>query len=72
MTFRNIALATAAVSLAAAPAIGQVSFERASAPTEKESELGGGGAILGALAVAAIVAGIVVAASDDDDDSVSG
>ncbi|MDJ0979875.1 MAG: hypothetical protein QNI87_15220 [Erythrobacter sp.] len=72
MKFRNIAMATAALSLATAPAIAQATFERASAPIEGESELQGSGVILGVLAAAAIIAGIVIAVDDGDDDSVSG
>lgn len=70
MKIRTMAAAAAALSLAAAPAVAEVSFDRASAPVEGESELGGG-AILGALAIAAIIAGIVIAASDEDTDPVS-
>lgn len=72
MTFRNIALATAALSLATAPAIAQANFERASAPVEGESELeGGSGILIGILAAAAIIGGIIIAADDGDDDAVS-
>ena len=72
MTFRNIALATAAVSLAAAPAIAQADFARAAAPVSGDSELeGGSGVIIGVLAAAAIIAGIIIAADGDDDDGVS-
>ena len=70
MKFRSIALAGAAMSLAAAPAFAEVSFDRASAPVEGESELAGG-ALIGALAVAAVIAGVIIIADDDDDDSVS-
>ncbi|EAQ29258.1 hypothetical protein NAP1_00760 [Erythrobacter sp. NAP1] len=72
MKFRTLALATAAASLAASPAIAQVAFERASAPVEGESEVAAGAPtlLLGLLGAAAVV-GIVVAASDDDDDPVS-
>jgi len=72
MKFRKIALATAALSLATAPAIAQANFERASAPIEGESELQGSGIILAILAAAAVIGGIVIAADGDDDDSVSG
>ncbi len=72
MKFRNIALATAALSLATAPAIAQANFDRASAPIEGESEFEGNGIILGVLAAAAIIAGIVIIADDGNDDSVSG
>ncbi len=70
MKFRNLALATAALSLAASPAIAEAAFERSVAPVESESELQGGSTLLIALlAAAAVVAGVVVIA--DDDDSVS-
>ena len=68
MTFRNIALATAALSLATAPA----DLSRTIAPIEGESELEGSGLILAVLAAAAIIGGIIIAADGDDDDSVSG
>lgn len=75
MAFRNIALATAAISLAAAPAVAEASLERANAPIEGEALGGanndGAGVILAILAAAAIIAGIVIAASGDDDEGVS-
>lgn len=73
MNFRNIALATAAVSLAASPAIAEAAFERSSAPVEGENSVGGGteGVLLSVLAGAAVIAGIIVIADDDDDDAVS-
>ncbi|WP_370178372.1 hypothetical protein [Alteriqipengyuania sp.] len=70
MKIRTMAAAAAALSLAAAPAVAEVSFDRASAPVEGESEIGGG-ALLGALAIAAIIAGVIVAAQSDDEDGVS-
>ena len=70
MKIRPMAAAAAALSLAAAPAVAEVSFDRASAPVEGESEIGGG-ALLGALAIAAIIAGVIVAAQSDDEDGVS-
>lgn len=70
MKFRNIALATAALSLAATPAIAEAAFERSVAPVEGESEMQGGSTLLIALlGAAAVIAGVVVIA--DDDDSVS-
>ena len=74
MAFRNIALATAAVSLAAAPAVAEASLERANAPIEGEAlggENEGAGIIIAILAAAAILAGIIIAADGDDDDGVS-
>ena len=72
MKFRNLFAATAAVSLAASPAVAQsVEADRAAAPVEGESRLGGdgGGAgiILALLAAAAIIAGIIIASDNDDD-----
>ncbi len=72
MKIRTLALATAAISLLAAPAIAQADFARASAPVEGESELAAPGILLGVLGAAAVVAGIAVASSDSDDNSVSG
>ena len=72
MTIRNLAMAAAALSLAAAPAIAQADFARAAAPVSGESKLEGSGIILGVLGAAAVVAGIIIIADDDDDDSVSG
>lgn len=71
MKIRNIALATAAVSLAASPAIAEAAFERSVAPVEGESEVGGSGIVLAILAAAAVIAGIVIAADGGDDDAVS-
>jgi len=72
MQFRNIALATAALSLAASPAIAEASFQRASAPVEDENELAGGsGILIGLLAAAAVVGGVILIADDDEDDAVS-
>ncbi|GAB5348077.1 hypothetical protein [Alteriqipengyuania sp. 357] len=72
MKIRNLAAAAAALSLVAAPAVAEVSFDRTSAPVEGESEIGGA-PVLGALAVAAIIAGVLVATDviGDDDDGVS-
>lgn len=69
MNLRNLAAATAALSLMAAPAVAQT--ERASAPVSEESEMGGSSVVLAILAVAAIIAGILIFVSDNDDDSVS-
>ncbi|MEE1877368.1 hypothetical protein [Altererythrobacter litoralis] len=66
MKIRTIAAAAAAVvSLATAPAIAEVSYARASAPVEGESEIGGG-MLVAALVLAGIIAGIVIAAGDDN------
>lgn len=72
MKFRNVVAATAALSLAATPAIAEAAFDRAAAPVEGESELeGGSGIILAILAAAAVIAGIIIAADGDDDGPVS-
>ncbi len=73
MKFRNLLAATAALSMAASPAIAQSapSVDRAAAPVAGESELGGdsgGGVILAILAAAAVIAGIVIAVGGDEDD----
>ena len=72
MTFRNIALATAALGLAATPVMAEVPAERTQ-PVEQSSELGfgGGNTLFYLLGVAAIVAGIILITDDDDDDAVS-
>ena len=72
MKIRTLAMATAALSLVAAPAIAQGNFSRSSAPTEGESKLAAPGILLGVLGAAAVAAGAVVATSGDDDNSVSG
>lgn len=68
MKFRNLALATAAVSLAASPAIAEAAFDRAAAPVEGESELQGKSSILLALlGAAAVIGGIILIADDGED-----
>ncbi len=72
MKFRNLLAATAAVSLAASPALAQsADADRATAPVTGESALGddagGAGIILAILAAAAIIAGIVIAGGNEDD-----
>ncbi len=72
MKFRNIAVATAALSLAATPAIAEAAFSPAVAPVEGESELGGeNGILIAVLAGAAVIAGIIIIADDDDDAPIS-
>ena len=63
MKIRTMAAAAAALSLAAAPAVAEVSFDRASAPVEAESELGGG-AILGALIMQSLQSGMAMVGVD--------
>ena len=68
MKFRTLALATAAVSLAASPAIAEAAYDRANAPVEGESELEGeSGILIAILAAAAIIAGIIIAADGGED-----
>lgn len=67
MKFRTLAAATAAVSLAATPAIAEANFDRALAPVEGESELGGSSILIAVLAAAAVIAGIIIIADGDDD-----
>ena len=71
MKFRNVALATAAVTLAASPAIAEAAFERSVAPVEGENIEGTSGIVIAILAAAAIIAGIIIAADGGDDDAVS-
>lgn len=79
MKFRNLLAATAAVSLAATPALAQsANADRAAAPIananalggdndDDDDDAGGAGIILAILAAAAIIAGIVIAADNEDD-----
>ena len=67
MKIRNFALATAALSLAASPAIAEAAFERSVAPIEGENKVGGASTLLIALLGAAAVVGGIIVVSDDDD-----
>ena len=72
MKFRNLVAATAALSLAATPAIAEAAFDRAAAPVKGENDLeGGSGIIIAVLAAAAVIAGIIIATDDGNDDPVS-
>lgn len=66
MTFRGVLAAAAAMSLVAAPAVAEASFDRVSAPVEGENANGGGGMLLGVFAAALIIGGIILAAGGDD------
>ncbi|MEP3420486.1 MAG: hypothetical protein ABJN35_02015 [Erythrobacter sp.] len=67
MKIRNIALATAALSLAASPAIAEAAFDRSVEQVEGQSKVGGASTLLIAiLGAAAVVGGIIAATSDDD------
>ncbi|MXP44811.1 hypothetical protein [Allopontixanthobacter sediminis] len=68
MKIRNLFIAAAAVSLAAAPAVSAADTARASAPATSESELGGGDGILGLLAAGVLAAFIALTVIDNDDD----
>ncbi len=70
MKFRNLIAATAAVTLAASPAVASAApvAERAVASIDGESEMGGSSVILAVLAVAAIIAGIIIAADGSNSD----
>jgi hypothetical protein len=66
MNIRTFVAATAAVSLAVAPA---VAAERINAPASDEAEVGGGSSIIVAiLAAAAVIGGIIIASDGGDDD----
>ena len=68
MKIRTLPAAAAVLSLATAPAIAEVSLDRAPAPVEGESQLqGGSGLLIAVLAAAAVIAGIVIAADGDAD-----
>jgi len=71
MKLRNVALATAALSLAASPAIAEAAFERSNAPVEGESELAGSGILIAVLGAAAVIGGIILIADNDDDEPAS-
>ena len=71
MKIRTLAAAAAVLSLATAPAIAEVSLDRAQAPAEGESELGGSGLLIALLAGAAVITGIIIAADGSDDEPLS-
>lgn len=68
MKLRNLALAGAAVSLAAAPVVAEASLDRSTAPAEGEDLEGTTGIIAIVLGVAAIIAAVIIISDDDDDD----
>ncbi len=68
MKLRNAALATAALSLAAAPVVAEASFDRSTAPAEGEDLEGTTGIIAAVLGVAAVAAAVILIADDDDDE----
>jgi len=68
MKLRSAVLATAALSLVAAPVFAEASFDRTVAPAEGEELEGTSGILIAVLGVAAVVAAIIIIADDDDDD----
>lgn len=71
MKFRTLLAATAALSLAASPALASANGDRVSAPVaQEESDLEGGSGILVALLGAAAVIAAIILASDSSDDDV--
>ena len=67
MKFRILAAAAAATTLAVAPVVAQAAPQRAAAPTEEASEMGGSGWLLGILALAAFIAAIIIATKGEND-----
>lgn len=67
MKLRNALAATAALTLAAAPAVAEATIDRTSAPVEGQSELGGSSLIIALLAAAAVVGAILIAVDDEDE-----
>lgn len=68
MKLRNLFLAGAAASLAAAPVVAEASFDRSTAPAEGEDLEGTSGILIAVLGAAAVIAAIILIADDDDDD----
>lgn len=66
MKLRNVYAAAAALSLASAPAVAEVSFDRATAPVEGESEIVPP-VVIGVLAVAVIIGAVVILADEEDE-----
>jgi|GEM_PF-782410 len=75
MKIRTMAAAAAALSLVAAPAVAEVSFDRAAAPIQSEDNLeGSNGVLLGVAAVGLMLTGILIATDvigGDDEEGVS-
>ncbi|MEE1877686.1 hypothetical protein [Altererythrobacter litoralis] len=68
---KKVLAAAAVLSLAAMPAVAEVSKARAVAPVEDESEVGGGSGLIIALVAAAVGIAAVVAAGGGDNAPVS-
>ncbi len=67
---KNIVGAIAALGLAVSP-VAAIAVERAVAPVQQESELGGGADVFAALGIFAVVIGAFLIAADSDDEPVS-
>ena len=67
MKFRNLAAATAALSLTVAPVVAQAAPQRAAASTEEGSELRGSSWVLALIAFGLIIAGIFIAVKNKND-----
>lgn len=68
---KKVLAAAAVLSLAAMPAVAEVSKARAVAPVEDESEVGGGSSLIIALLAGAAAIAAIVALSGGDNDPVS-
>ena len=66
MKIRTLAVAAAAMSLASAPAVAEISLDRSAAPVEGESEIGAAAGVLGALALAGVIFAVIEATDDED------
>jgi hypothetical protein len=64
---KKVLAAAAVLSLAAMPAVAEVSKARAAAPVEGESEVGGSSLIIALVAGAAAIAAIVALSGGDND-----
>ena len=71
MKIRTLAVAAAAMSLASAPAVAEISLDRSAAPVEGESEIGAAAGVLGALALAGVIFAVIEATDDEDTSDVS-
>jgi len=67
MKFRNLAAATAALSLLAAPVVVQAQQQSSDMRADDDDDGFGASWILGILAFAAIIAAIIIALKDDND-----
>ena len=72
MKIRTLAVAAAAMSLASAPAVAEISLDRSAAPVEGESEIGAAAGVLGALALAGVIFAVIEATDDEEPLSATG